>query len=175
MQNSQKTERRIAYERSFRIYKYTIYFLNNTLNTEKSINAVIQKFNDSKIHDDASKIGLNINYLYGWPLTLFVINDLLNKTDDVTSEEDLKFLRNRYVSKLDQIELISVNAFQLWFDFSNKKFSWTEDFEQFINNKELKIIGWNNPLESLLIALKFHKISKCFLIQIILFLLHRQY
>jgi hypothetical protein len=137
-------------------------FLNNTLNTEKSINAVIQKFNDSKIHDDALKIGLNVNYLYGWPLSLFVINDLLNKTHDVTREEDLKFLPNKYVSKLDQIDLINVNAFQLWFDFSKKQFSWTEDFEQFINNKELKIVGWNNPLESLLISLKFHKISKCF-------------
>ena len=97
-------------------------FLNNTLNTEKSINAVIQKFNDSKIHDDASKIGLNINYLYGWPLTLFVINDLLNKTDDVISEEDLKFLRNRYVSKLDQIELISVMPFNYGLIFQTKNF-----------------------------------------------------
>ena len=115
-------------------------FLNNTLNTEKSINAVIQKFNDSKIHDDASKIGLNINYLYGWPLTLFVINDLLNKTDDVISEEDLKFLRNRYVSKLDQIELISVNAFQLWFDFSRKNFHGLKILNNLLITKNLKLL-----------------------------------
>lgn len=121
-----------------------------------------------KLSNERNKMGIllrDIKAIHGWPLSIFVLELLSQhlpyKNLDIDNYVNKNFLPLRY-SQNKTPDLIGLNAFQIYFDPIAMKFIWNKKFEEFIENNELKICSWINPLSNLILAIKFKKHHSCY-------------
>lgn len=147
--------------------------LNKILNKKSAILSLQNHFKIEldKMKSDLVLIGSNVNqirYLYGWPMVIFIFkhlfkNEFLNKNLIIKNDNvDINFSSLKLSENILEYKSIEVNAFQIYFDLKMNRFYWTHDFEDFITNNELKILQWTNPLQNLIIALKYNFYSTCY-------------
>ena len=127
----------------------------------------IQMFNDIKTHAQNSKINLEI-CLYGLHVSTMVLKLFLNTKNNI----DIELIKNEYqkgsiktlfiTTSEDSIKNIGINALEIAYIALSDSFKWSDNFENFINSKELKITKWNNPIEQLITCIAISKTLNCY-------------
>tara|TARA_X000000368_G_scaffold122794_1_gene96269 strand:- start:242 stop:1951 length:1710 start_codon:yes stop_codon:yes gene_type:complete len=127
----------------------------------------IKMFNEIKLLADNSKIDLDLS-LYGLNVAIPAIKTFVDLKEGIDLEQIKKIhkessMRTLFITnQKEQTNSHGINALDITYEALTNSFSWSINFEEFINSKELKITKWTNPIEQLILCITIAKIFNCY-------------
>ena len=127
----------------------------------------IKMFNDIKLIADKSKIELDL-CLYGLNVAIPVIKTFVDLREGIDMKQIKEIhkessMRTLFITnRKEQMNSHGINALDITYEALTNSFSWSINFEEFINSKELKITKWTNPIDQLILCITVAKIFNCY-------------